>query len=164
MSDFLTQQMRLGMRRLASGVSVVTSKDKSGKRLAMTASSVTSLTDDPASLLVCIHRESYLSKAIQENGKFCISVLAKHHREVSIRCSAADSTLDRFALGDWQENSENGLYYLQDALSVFHCGLEKSLEYGTHFVFVGNIESVKIQGEDISPLVYVDGQYVQVAD
>lgn len=164
MSENLAEQMRQGMRRLASGVSVVTTVDENGTRLAMTASSVTSLSDSPPSLLVCIHKESYLSEAIQNTNKFSVNVLAAHQQDISVQCSLPDANVDRFALGHWMQHEVNGLYYLADALSVFHCKRESMMEYGTHYIFIGDIESVTVQGENVAPLVYLNGRYVQLED
>ena len=49
------EQFLIAMRFLASSVSVISAKDSSGSLFAMTASSVTSLTMDPPSILVCVN-------------------------------------------------------------------------------------------------------------
>ena len=50
------EQFLIAMRFLASSVSVVSAKDSDGKLYAMTASSVTSLTIEPPSILVCVNK------------------------------------------------------------------------------------------------------------
>ena len=50
------EQFIIAMRFLASSVSIISTKDQSGNLYAMTASSVTSLTIDPPSVLVCEQR------------------------------------------------------------------------------------------------------------
>lgn len=157
----LAQQMRLGMRRLASGVSVVTGCDTQANRLAMTASSITSVSDAPASLLVCIQKSSYLCDAIRDTGIFCISLLSANHQDISVRCASPDEDLDRFALGVWEQDESSGLYYLSDAQAVFHCELGNELEHGTHFIFVGDILAVRVAATEVAPLMYLNGQYVK---
>lgn len=157
----LAQQMRLGMRRLASSVSVVTGSDFEGNRLAMTASSITSVSDSPASLLVCIQKSSYLCQAVRDTGIFCINLLSDKQQEISIRCASPDESLDRFALGSWQQDLDSGLYYLMDAQAVFHCTLSNELEHGTHFIFVGDIQAVRVAETEAKPLMYLNGQYVK---
>ena len=164
MNELLAQQMRTGMRRLVAGISIITTADAKGQRLAMTASSVTSVSDDPASLLVCIHQSSWLANAIMERKHFCVNLLAQRHNEISVRCASADKSLDRFALGEWLPHDTTGLYYLKDALAVFHCHNTTALEYGTHFIFVGDIDSVTLQGDTIDPLAYLNGEYVRLAN
>lgn len=164
MNDSVAKQMRLGMRRLAAGICVVTTADSMKARLAMTASSVTSVSDNPASLLVCVHKSSYLVEAIQATKNFSVNVLSQEQQEISVLCSSQDSSLDRFALGAWVENVSTGVNYLKNALSVFHCHCSVMHEYGTHYIIIGDVQSVFIEGENITPLVYLDGQYVKLAN
>ena len=158
MSNDLALQMRQGMRRLASGVSIVTAIDPDGKRFAMTASSVTSVSDAPPSLLVCIHKETRISRAMERGSQFCINVLAQNQQALSVNCSLPETEMSRFNLGDWKVDNRSGLCYLPAAQSVFFCRKQQAVEYGTHVVFIGDITAVKIAG-DINPLIYYDGQY-----
>ena len=57
------EQFIIAMRFLASSVSVISTKDHSGNLYAMTASSVTSLTIDPPSVLVCVNNEASIHDA-----------------------------------------------------------------------------------------------------
>ncbi len=159
----LAQQMRQGMRRLASGVSVITGRNNEGHRSAMTASSVTSVSDDPPSLLVCVHQESYLGTAIKETASFAVNLLSSAQQEISVRCATPDEELDRFALGNWVLNDKHQLYVLEDAQAVFLCELKREMVYGTHFIFVGDILSVQIAQQEVDPLVYLNGNYVKAA-
>jgi flavin reductase (DIM6/NTAB) family NADH-FMN oxidoreductase RutF len=47
---------------------------------------------------------------------------------------------------------------LVDAQAAIVCRKDKTLEYGTHTIFMGRIVSVAMNG-DVDPLIYVDGQY-----
>ena len=58
MSDPLAQSLKLGMRRLASSVCIVTAANEQSEAQTMTVSSVTSVSAEPASLLVCVNRDS----------------------------------------------------------------------------------------------------------
>ncbi len=157
MSDELALQMRLGMRRLASGVSVITARDDRD-RFAMTASSVTSVSDAPPSLLVCIHNETRIGKAIGKTGVFCVNVLSRRQQEISINCAIPEVETSRFDCGDWTMDPASGLSFLEGAQSVFFCEVAKTVSYGTHNIFVGNIKKVVLHGE-VDPLVYYDGGY-----
>ena len=52
------EQFLIAMRSLAASVSVISARDAIGKTYAMTASSVTSLSIDPPSILVCVNKEA----------------------------------------------------------------------------------------------------------
>ena len=158
MSDELALQMRLGMRRLASGVSVITARDDAENRFAMTASSVTSVSDTPPSLLVCIHSETRIGGAIAKTGVLGVNVLSRKQREISVTCAIPEVETSRFDCGEWQVDPVSGLSFLEGAQSVFLCEIAKIVPYGTHNIFVGNIKKVILYGE-VDPLVYCDGIY-----
>jgi len=154
----MNSAMREGMRRLASGVSVISTKTATGERFAMTATSVTSLSAEPASLLVCINRNTSMFEAIKDGGAFCVNVLQSEQQEVSNKCASGDQGEERFEVGDWQENS--GLPYLEGSLAVFVCDQDQAIDYGTHRILIGAIKRVLVEESDtIDPLVYLDGGY-----
>lgn len=156
----LAQQMRDGMRRLASGVCVVTANNLLGQRFAMTASSVTSLSDSPPSLLVCINTDSRINQPLLETQSFSINILSSNHQLVSNTCASPNTDEQRFGVGDWVKNQQTGLFYLSDAEAVFFCEKVSVLEHGTHNVFIGNITKVNTNAADAEPLIYLNGGYI----
>ncbi|MDO6424197.1 flavin reductase family protein [Saccharophagus degradans] len=156
----LAQQMRDGMRRLASGVCVVTANNLLKQRFAMTASSVTSLSDNPPSLLVCINTDSRINQPLLETQSFCINILSASHQLVSNTCASPNTDEQRFEVGDWVKNQETGLYYLNDAEAVFFCEKVSVLQHGTHNIFIGNITKVSTSQAEATPLIYLNGGYV----
>lgn len=155
----LAVSMKLGMRRLASGVSVLSTRLDDGQRFAMTVSSVTSVSDSPASLLVCINQQvSQQAHLTTKGSQFAINVLAQGHQDVSNICAGRDPLKDRFTLGAWQED-ETGLPVLGDALAVFICQTDQVMTYGTHKIVVGAIHKVILNGAEVDPLLYADGSY-----
>jgi flavin reductase (DIM6/NTAB) family NADH-FMN oxidoreductase RutF len=157
--DDLAASMRLGMRRLASGVCVLSSSLENNERFAMTVSSVTSVSDAPASLLVCINQavsqQAHLSSA---DALFAVNVLSFNHQGVSNICAGRDPSKDRFEVGHWVSD-ESGLPILADALAVFICKTDKVITYGTHKIVIGAISNVLINGAEVNPLLYADGGY-----
>ncbi len=156
----LADQMRLGMRRLASGVSIVTAKDEANNRLAMTASSVTSISDEPPSLLVCIHQNSYLVDAIRGTRVFCINLLSRDQKDISVHCASSVSEKDRFTFGEWERDENTGLHFLKGAQAVFICELVNEIEHGTHSIFLGDIRAVLAGSNPVDPLIYLNGDYL----
>lgn len=158
-NNSLAMSMKLGMRRLASGVCVLSTKLDDNERFAMTVSSVTSVSDAPASLLVCINQsvsqQAHLSRI---DTYFAINVLGANHQDVSNICAGRESGRSRFAVGNWEED-ESGLPVLNDALAVFICRTKQVVTYGTHKIVIGAIERVIVNGADVNPLVYADGTY-----
>lgn len=155
----LAVSMKLGMRRLASGVCVVSTKLTNNLRFAMTVSSVTSVSDTPASLLVCINQlVSQQGHLATKGSPFAVNVLSSTHQDVSNICAGRDPARDRFEIGNWVED-ETGLPVLGDSPAVFVCQTDQVMTYGTHKIIVGAIQKVILTGETVEPLLYADGSY-----
>jgi len=149
------EHFRSAMRRFTSTVTVI-STGLDGQRHGMTATAVTSVSLDPPSLLTCVNRRGRLYDMMESCRRFCVNVLHAEHFAVS-RIFAEPNCAERFAHGDWQDN-EYGIPYLRDAQVAIFCSKTLAVPYGTHTVFFGNIEDIKIR-EDISPLLYQNGGY-----
>lgn len=154
------QGLRAGMRRLAASVCVITAVDNSGQRHAMTATSVASVSDAPASLLACINGQSSLHNILAVGGRFAVNVLSAHQADISVLCANGQAGENRFTLGDW--DSAHGLPWLRDAQAVFFCDGAAQMTHGTHLIVVGNVHEVRVQPEPVNPLLYADGQYRQL--
>ncbi|MBX2807259.1 MAG: flavin reductase family protein [Cellvibrionaceae bacterium] len=155
----LSDNLKMGMRRLASGVCVVSSY-KQSVRFAMTASSVTSLSDNPASLLMCINKEAAIQSVLVKGQPFAVNVLADGQQGISNKCAQRDAAEERFAVGQWLTRTSDQLPYLAAAQVVFFCEVDNSpYFYGTHQIVVGKLTEALISDDDVRPLIYVDGGY-----
>ena len=160
-SEPLKNQMMQSMRRLASSVAVVSSTNGQ-ERHAMAATSVTSLSMDPPSLLVCVNKSTAMHDVLANGADFCINILSMEQQEVSSACGGKLKGEERFTVGNW-EKSENGVPYLADAQSVVMLEQDGHYEYGTHTIFIGRVKEIQ-NSEEINPLIYVDGRYTTTAE
>lgn len=155
----LAVSMKLGMRRLASGVCVLSTTLPGNQRFAMTVSSVTSVSDSPASLLVCINQlVSQQGHLATLGSQFAVNVLSTDQQDVSNICAGREPSRDRFGVGNW-EDDDTGIPILADAQAVFICQTDQVTTYGTHKIVIGVIHKVILNGADVDPLLYVDGSY-----
>lgn len=153
--------MREGMRRLASGVCIVSAQADSGERTAMTATSITSVSDSPSSLLVCINRDTSMHNILSKGGAFAVNLLHNSQQDLSNHCASGDQGEQRFSMGQWQE--KEGVPYLGDCLAVFICKQAKTVTFGTHDIVIGEITQVNVdETENIDPLLYLNGGYHSV--
>jgi flavin reductase (DIM6/NTAB) family NADH-FMN oxidoreductase RutF len=153
----LAQLMKQGMRRLASGVCVLSAKLSDGEAFVMTVSSVTSVSDNPPSLLVCINRQIQRHAELLPIGsRFVINLLRADQSEISNLCAGRYEDKDRLSLGRWVNND---WMFLEDSQVSFCCVTDKVMNYGTHEILVGRIQEVKIHADNVDPLVYANGQY-----
>ena len=153
---------RLGMRRLASGVSLITTRH-AGASHGLVATSVSSLTGEPPTLLVCVNRTTTCHDPIAEAGVFCVNMLAARHREIAAQFGSSKRRAERFRDGDWT-HLVTGAPVLLDCLAAFDCRVETVVPYGTHTIFIGAVEAVRLPDDAIEPLLYVDGAFRDLAD
>lgn len=153
----LAASMKSGMRRLASGVCVLSTHDGT-EDFAMTVSSVTSVSDSPASLLVCINQLVSKQAHLATPGcRFAVNVLGVQHQEISNICAGRFPEKSRFSVGNWTHHQ--GIPILSDAEAVFLCEADKISTYGTHHIVVAKISGVILGVDPANPLLYADASY-----
>ena len=148
--------LRTGLRGLAKAVTVISCCHDS-ERYAMTATAVNELSMDPPSMIICVNKTASLYHALAAGADFCINVLHTSQADISTLCSGKAKGEARFAVGSWC-SSTLGPPYLQGAQSSFICRNVNTLEFGTHGIFVGQVEEVYMRDRN-DPLVYMDGRY-----
>jgi flavin reductase (DIM6/NTAB) family NADH-FMN oxidoreductase RutF len=154
-SEQFSADAKLALRRLASSVCVVTCR-YDGRNHAMTATSVSALSMEPPSMLVCVNRSAVFHKALDRADDFAINVLSRAHVDISRLCSGGVRPEGRFSVGLWDTRAAAPV--LTDAQAAIVCRKDKALDYATHTVFMGRIVSISTNG-DVDPLIYLDGQY-----
>jgi flavin reductase (DIM6/NTAB) family NADH-FMN oxidoreductase RutF len=148
---------REAMRHLAGGVAIVTAGRDEG-RVGMTATSVTSLSAEPPTLLVCINRSASLRPALDRAGHFAVNLLGDRHQGLADRFAGRHGVAghERFARGRWSTLA-TGAPVLADALAAFDCGIEEIIERHSHAIVVGRVQAVRITAA--AALVYWHGGY-----
>jgi flavin reductase (DIM6/NTAB) family NADH-FMN oxidoreductase RutF len=129
------------MRQLASGVSVITT-GQGEERTGLTATSVSSLSMEPPTLVVCIGRTSTTLKAMRKNRVFGVNILAAGHRSVADRfagrCNVSGAA--RYQGSEWI-NLVTGA-----PLAAIDCTIETIMEWSTHAVVIGRVEAIHQPG------------------
>ena len=151
----IQDNFRLAMRRYIYSVSIMSNKDDNGNSNAITVSSVTSISMDPPSLLICINKSSRIHDTLQIGSKFCINLLKKAQEDLSNICSDEESYEERFNNENWDTEE---IPFLSNAQANIFCKVDKLTSYHTHTIVVGLVENANHTNE-ISTLTYVDGKY-----
>jgi flavin reductase (DIM6/NTAB) family NADH-FMN oxidoreductase RutF len=157
----LSAGLKAGMRRLVASVCVISLEDRQGVPHAMTATAVTSVSDNPPALLICVNKNAAVCKALDDGQAFCVNILNANQQDISVMCSSR-SEEGRFSKGNWQTHAK-GLPYLTDAEVNFFCSNEKTIEYGSHLVVIGKLTEVFTCDGNVSSLLYADGKYRTLA-
>nr|WP_245884300.1 flavin reductase [Hartmannibacter diazotrophicus] len=148
------------MARVASAVHVITTDGPAG-RAGMTATAVSSVTDTPPTLLVCVKRTTAAYPALVANGQFCVNTLAADMEAVAAAFGGKTAMDERFAAGDWYDLA-TGSPALVGALSSFACRVTARHSVGTHDVFYGEVVAIGL-GQPSGGLSYFARGYRTLA-
>ena len=151
----IKDNFRLAMRRYIYSVSIMSNKDNADNPNAITVSSVTSISMNPPSLLICINKSSRIHDTIELGSKFCINLLNSNQQNLSNICSDEDMYDQRFKDKNWNLDD---IPFLQNAQANIFCKVDKLTSYHTHTIVVGLVEEANY-ADEISTLTYVDGEY-----
>jgi flavin reductase (DIM6/NTAB) family NADH-FMN oxidoreductase RutF len=158
--DDLQQAFRLAMRRFAATVTIISVRS-GAERHGTTATSVTSISMEPPSLLICFNKTSRLHEFLKKENDFCVNILHTDNFQTSKVFSSPVAGVERFTTGDWQTDGDN-IPYLADAQANLFCSKEQEISYGSHTIFIGRVTGVRTR-KDVSPLLYRDGLYAASA-
>lgn len=145
--------------RFATGVTVVTSVDKQGRPVGMTANSFTSLSLDPPLVLFCIDKKASLYPVFMGASAFAVNILSAEQEHLSRQFAAKD--IDRFAGVAYREGVTRSPI-LDDVLGYFDCQVEARYDGGDHTIMVGRV--VDGQERDGAPLIFFSGQYQRLQE
>ena len=151
---------RQAMRRLASGVALVTSAGAGDEPCGIAMTAVMSLTMEPPALLLAINQTASLCQPLLARGRFAVNLLAADQLALCQAFVTAPAA-ERFAGLDWHAEAD-GLPVVHGAVATILCRLDKAEPFGTHMVVRGLVERV-ILGSEAEPLAYVNGGYGRVA-
>ncbi|MDL4915166.1 MAG: flavin reductase family protein [Enterobacterales bacterium endosymbiont of Blomia tropicalis] len=148
------RQLRDAFGAFMTGVTVVTSLDKANQPIGFAANSFTSVSLDPALLLVSIDKRSANFASFTGCSHFAVNILAEQQKETSnIFASKVD---DRFALIDWRA-SENGTPLIDGSSAWFDCTLHQVIDAGDHSILIGRVDAFESQAT--AGLGYYRGAY-----
>lgn len=150
-------KFRLAMRAAAASVAIVSATDSKGQAQAMTVTSLTSLSLQPASLLVCVNHWALVNKAIADSQAFCINILLRSQQDIAQQCAQKITDETYLSRSPWS-NAGNLPPHLENCQANIFCKLESSIEHSTHSIFIGQVVDVR-QHNAIDPLIYLNGEY-----
>lgn len=152
----LADAMKQGMRQWASGVAIISAKAPDGVPHAMTASSLTSVSDNPPSLLVCVNQSARMAAVLEANTSFCVNILTQSQQLISNACANPKQQDKRFEDESWDLSATPRL---ASAAVSFECKVVNSVEQGTHNIVIGEITAVHMGEQNTQPLCYWNGAY-----
>jgi flavin reductase (DIM6/NTAB) family NADH-FMN oxidoreductase RutF len=159
------QELRNAFGCFATGITVVTAFDETGRAVGVTANSFSSLSLDPPLVLWCIGRQSATFDIFRVADRFVVSVLDADAVGVSRRFAMKG---EHFVAADEGIATALGPPAFADALAVFECETQARYEGGDHVILVGRVgrysHAADRAGGQAKPLVYYRGRYCTVTD
>lgn len=152
----LKDDFRAAMRRLAATVSVITCSEGDTWH-GMTATAVTSVCTDPATLLVCVNQSASLHNPLHAGGRFCVNLLTSEQIDVAQAFSGQLKGRARFEVGQWSCHP-HGSPALRGAQANLFCTVVETLLHGSHSIFLGRVDAIAF-ADPVSPLIYQNGDY-----
>ena len=147
-------EFRAALGRFASGVTVVTARDKAGRLHGITVSAFCSVSLEPPLVLVCIDKQTGSHHAFEETDAFVVNILREDQQHYSDQF--ASQLPDKFDGIEFIENG-SGVPVLKNSLANLECRLVNSHASGDHTIFVGEVTRSSVS--DGEPLVYFHGNY-----
>lgn len=139
----------------ATGVTVVTANHPQAGLIGITANSFSSVSLDPPLVLFSIANSARSLQAFLEAPGFCVNVLRKDQRALSVRFARQG--------GDKWEGVDHatgrfGAPILPNTMAAFDCLHHAQYEGGDHRIIVGRVVDMEhnIEGE---PLLFFGGRY-----
>lgn len=156
-------QLRATLRTWASGVTVVTAFGQD-RHCGMTVSSFSSVSLDPALVMVCLNKDTKTAAAVLAHQAFAISILAADQIALSARFAGQEpaykSENERFQGIDY-EVLPSGSLVLTGAVAYLDCRVWQIYDGGTHYIVVGEVIETAAD-ESREPLVYMNRAYHQL--
>jgi flavin reductase (DIM6/NTAB) family NADH-FMN oxidoreductase RutF len=148
--DVGTEQLfREAMSHLASGVAVVTTRRPDGAPCGLAATSLTSYSAHPPSLLVSIWHGSRCHEALELCGHFGVHLLRADQLDVAHGFADRES-VDKFGRLDWSWDGD--VPELAQTLVYLRCRRAENFVRYDHTVLIGDLEAGRLEPGE--PLVY----------
>ncbi|MFD1273417.1 flavin reductase family protein [Streptomyces kaempferi] len=144
----------------ATGVTVITSG--SGENAAgATVNSFTSVSLEPALVLICLHHNSRLLPVVQESGGFVVNFLTQ--RQEPVAWAFARRRTARIEEVP-HHGSVHDLPVLSEALAHLECRLAAEYDGGDHTILLGEVVSLGAPAGEEDPLIFFQGAMRELGD
>lgn len=156
----LAQTYRHAMSNLAAGVHVITTDGVAG-RYGITMTAVSSVTDDPPTVVLCINRQAAIQPILRANGALCINMLSAQQRDVAEHFAGITklTSEERFRQHVWLPAGPAKQPQVADALVHLHGRTHEYHDMGSHTVFYVLIDYIDVADSNQAALLYFRRQF-----
>jgi flavin reductase (DIM6/NTAB) family NADH-FMN oxidoreductase RutF len=148
------RELRNVMGHFATGVTVITTKDKDGKPFGLTANAFTSLSLTPPLVIVCVDKGVDCYACFEDTKVFAVNFLGEEQEHLSRRF--ATKGIEKFEDVPYHIG-ESGVALLDGVMGHIECKLLNGYDGGDHTIYVGEIQAAAASGD--RPLLFFKGKY-----
>ncbi|MFI5621327.1 flavin reductase family protein [Streptomyces sp. NPDC051567] len=155
-------RLRRAFGAFATGVTVVTVGGDTPR--GMTANSFTSVSLDPALVLLCVGKEALMHRALAEADTFSVSVLESGQEAVARHFADRSRPVgaQQFDAVDWLPGGVFDAPLIAGAAAHFECAKWRAYDGGDHTIHLGRVISMA-ELPDREPLVFHRGRFRPLA-
>ncbi|WP_038217632.1 flavin reductase family protein [Xenophilus azovorans] len=152
---FSPDEFRAALGMFATGVTIVTARTASGRRVGLTANSFNSVSLTPPLVLWSLARAAGSMPHLATGSHYAINILAAEQKALAERF--ATRGVDRWEGVAWHEGL-GGAPVLEGCVAVFECFNRSRYEEGDHVIFVGEVERCTHR-PGVPPLLFHGGRF-----
>jgi flavin reductase (DIM6/NTAB) family NADH-FMN oxidoreductase RutF len=153
---FNSRELRNALGAFATGVTIITTRDRQGKLHGMTANSFTSVSLTPPLVLWSSSLYAQSLPAFQEGSHFVVNILA--YDQIDVSNKFAKQSDDKFVDTE-HVIAESGAPVIIGAAAHFDCRNEFRHYGGDHIIFIGHVE--RFAYTDRPVLMFCRGKYMR---
>ena len=143
------------MGNFATGITVVTTRDRNGNAYGLTVNSFTSVSLNPILILVCLDNNLSGLQTFKDSRHFGVSMLSEHQEELSRIFAKKDSERPSTIYFE----GKLGMPLLQHAIATMECETVQMYAGGDHTIFLGEVKAADVVQGGQNPLLYFRGKY-----
>ncbi|MFK4752453.1 MULTISPECIES: flavin reductase family protein [Oceanospirillaceae] len=145
---------RQAISKFTTGIALVSNMLPNGKPYGMTINSLTSISLDPATLLISLKSGTMLD-LIDDTGVFGVSILSANQQNISSNFARKekDEKYDQNFL------IRNDVPTLKDCLAWFECTVDKKIIQDDHTLILGKVSLCKKAETELAPLIFFSSSY-----
>ena len=151
------REIRHVMGHFATGVTIVTTKDKAGVPTGITANAFSSLSLNPPLVLVCIDKKANCYDCFEDSRVFAVNLLGEHQEHLANRF--ATKGIEKFQDAAWHM-SDNGIPVLDETIGHIECTVTQGYDGGDHTIYLGEVIHAQAAGD--RPLLFFKGKYARL--
>ncbi len=155
------EELRIAMRSWSAGVTVVTAQHE-GRRHGMTVNSFTSISIDPALIIISLQKNTKTHEFVTKSGAFGLTMLSARQTQISdLFAGRVPEVEDRFE-GLHTETLVTGSPLLAGGLAWLDCRIQQMVDAGSNTLIIAEVVAARSLSEE-APLVYHNRGYWTVS-